>query len=65
MMRGLKKILFIALMLFQAVASSQELQRANKDTAALSGKIEEVTISAFRSPNNLFNCLSTTGKLTK
>ncbi|KAF0235239.1 MAG: iron complex outermembrane recepter [Prolixibacteraceae bacterium] len=55
MMRGLKKILFIALMLFQAVASSQELQRANKDTAALSGKIEEVTISAFRSPNNLFN----------
>ncbi len=55
MMRSLKKIFFIVLMFFQAVANSQEVQPADKDTTSLSGKIEEITISAFRSPYNLFN----------
>lgn len=54
-MKNLNKILLMALMLFQAVANSQEVQPADKDTTVLSGKIEEVTISAFRSPYNLFN----------
>ena len=55
MMRSLKKILFIALMIFQLMANSQENRPTEQDTTALSGKIEEVTISAFRSPYNLFN----------
>ena len=54
-MRSLNKILLIALILFQVVANSQEIQPTNKDTTALSGKIDEITISAFRSPYNLFN----------
>lgn len=41
--------------LFQFSVSSQENSKTEKDTTALSGKIDEVTISAFRSPYNLFN----------
>ena len=43
------------LLLFQLMASSQENTQTEKDTTALTGKIEEVTITAFRTPYNLFN----------
>ena len=48
-------ILLFMVVLFQFNAIGQENQKTEKDTTALSGKIEEVTISAFRSPYNLFN----------
>jgi iron complex outermembrane receptor protein len=54
-MGRLKLILQLLLLLFQITVSGQENQPTDKDTTALSGKIEEVTISAFRSPYNLFN----------
>jgi iron complex outermembrane receptor protein len=54
-MGRVKLILPFLLMLFQITVSGQENQPTDKDTTALSGKIEEVTISAFRSPYNLFN----------
>jgi iron complex outermembrane recepter protein len=47
-------IFFFALLLHITVRS-QENPISVKDTTVLSGKIEEVTISAFRSPYNLFN----------
>jgi iron complex outermembrane receptor protein len=40
---------------FQLSVSSQINPKLEKDTTALSGKIDEITISAFRSPYNLFN----------
>lgn len=43
------------LLLFQLMARSQETNQSETDTTALSRKIDEVTISAFRSPYNLFN----------
>ncbi len=42
-------------LLFQLVVSSQETVQSEQDTTSLSGKIDEITISAFRSPYNLFN----------
>jgi len=54
-MGRIKRILLLMLLLFQLMASSQENTQTEKDTTALTGKIEEVTISAFRTPYNLFN----------
>lgn len=54
-MRSLQKILLLTLVFFQVVANSQEIRQADTDTTALTGKIEEVTVSAFRSPYNIFN----------
>jgi iron complex outermembrane recepter protein len=54
-MGRIKLILPLLLLLFQITVSGQENQPTDKDTTVLSGKIDEVTISAFRSPYNLFN----------
>ena len=54
-MGRIKRILLLILLLFQLMASSQENTQTEKDTTALTGKIEEVTITAFRTPYNLFN----------
>ncbi|HSO88664.1 MAG TPA: TonB-dependent receptor [Draconibacterium sp.] len=47
--------MLLVTLLFRLIASGQENPQTEKDTTALSGKIDEVTISAFRSPYNLFN----------
>jgi iron complex outermembrane recepter protein len=39
----------------QAVSSTDSLLSLQKDTTALSGEIDEVTVTAFRTPYNLFN----------
>lgn len=43
------------LLLFRLLATSQENEQTVKDTTVLTGKIDEVTVTAFRSPYNLFN----------
>jgi iron complex outermembrane receptor protein len=50
-------ILFIIALHFTFIISAQENreQDSRQDTTALSGEIEEVTITAFRTPYNLFN----------
>jgi iron complex outermembrane receptor protein len=48
-------ILLLFLLLIQLTVSSQVKNQTEKDTTTLSRKIEEVTVSAFRSPYNLFN----------
>ena len=47
--------IFLLLLLFQITAKSQENVQTEKDTTSMSRKIDEVTISAFRTPYNLFN----------
>ncbi|HPE75182.1 MAG TPA: TonB-dependent receptor [Draconibacterium sp.] len=54
-MKFLQRSIFLLLMLFQFAGKSQEKVISEKDTTALSQKIDEVTVSAFRSPYNLFN----------
>ncbi len=54
-MKSIQLTIFLLLMLLQFTAKSQEKAQTEKDTTALSRKIDEVTISAFRSPYNLFN----------
>ena len=54
-MKIIKSIIFFFALLVQITVRSQENPMPLKDTTVLSGKIEEVTISAFRSPYNLFN----------
>jgi len=54
-MGRIKLILLLMLLLFRLVATSQENEQTVKDTTVLTGKIEEVTVTAFRSPYNLFN----------
>jgi hypothetical protein len=39
----------------QAVSSTDSLLSLQQDTTALSGEIDEVTVTAFRTPYNLFN----------
>ncbi len=50
-------ILLIIAIHFTLIISAQENreQNAQQDTTALSGEIEEVTVTAFRTPYNLFN----------
>jgi len=55
LMKNIKLILLLTALLFQVAANSQENPKTEKDTTALSGKIDEVTVTAFRSPYNLFN----------
>jgi iron complex outermembrane recepter protein len=47
-------ILLTYLMLFFVYAGAQQ-ETSERDTTALSGKIEEVTVTAFRTPYNLLN----------
>lgn len=54
-MKIIKLILPILLVLSHLVSFSQEIQKIEKDTTSLSGEITEVTVTAFRSPYNLFN----------
>jgi iron complex outermembrane receptor protein len=54
-MKFLQLTILLLLMLFQFTGKSQEKVTTEKDTTALSRKIDEVTVSAFRSPYNLFN----------
>jgi iron complex outermembrane receptor protein len=54
-MKLLQLTILLLLLLFQLTARSQEKVQSEKDTTALSRKIDEVTVSAFRSPYNLFN----------
>ncbi len=54
-MKSLQLTILLLLMLFQITVHSQEKVKTEKDTTALSRKIDEVTVSAFRSPYNLFN----------
>ncbi len=48
-------IVLSSLIVLQSVAFGQNRVPAVKDTTALTGKIEEVTVTAFRSPYNIFN----------
>lgn len=43
------------LLLFSFMGKSQDIKKEQPDTTALSGKIDVVTVTAFRSPYNLFN----------
>jgi iron complex outermembrane recepter protein len=54
-MKSRKLILYLMALFFQLSVSSQINPKLEKDTTALSGKIDEITVSAFRSPYNLFN----------
>jgi len=54
-MKRITWIVFLSSVVFQSVAYGQDTPSATKDTTALSGKIKEVTVTAFRSPYNLFN----------
>ncbi len=54
-MKFIQLTILLALLLFQITAKSQENVQTEKDTTVLSRKIDEVTVSAFRSPYNLFN----------
>jgi iron complex outermembrane receptor protein len=54
-MKIFKPTILLVLLLLQITADGQEKVQDQKDTTALSRKIEEVTVSAFRSPYNLFN----------
>ncbi len=54
-MKSIQLSILLLLMLFQITAKSQEKVQTEKDTTSLSRKIDEVTVSAFRSPYNLFN----------
>lgn len=54
-MKSRKLLLYLMSLFFQLSVSSQINPKLEKDTTALSGKIDEITISAFRSPYNLFN----------
>lgn len=47
--------MLLILLLFQLMATSQENTQTLQDTTALTRKIDEVTVTAFRSPYNLFN----------
>jgi iron complex outermembrane receptor protein len=49
-----RSILLTSLILFVTYAGAQQ-QTTIKDTTALSGKIDEVTVTAFRTPYNLLN----------
>lgn len=53
----MKSVLSIFILLFTLAlwSAAQEKTRMPADTTALSGKIDEVTITAFRSPYNIFN----------
>lgn len=55
MMGKIIQILLLVLLLSRVTAYSQENLQSEKDTTVLTGKIDEVTITAFRSPYNLFN----------
>jgi iron complex outermembrane receptor protein len=48
-------ILLLFLLLLQITGSGQDTNQTKTDTTTLSQKIEEVTVSAFRTPYNLFN----------
>ena len=54
-MKSRKLLLYLMALFFQLSVSSQINPKLEKDTTALSGKIDEITVSAFRSPYNLFN----------
>lgn len=54
-MKSLQLTILLLLLLFQITSKSQERVQIEKDTTSLSGKIDEVTVSAFRTPYNLFN----------
>lgn len=63
-MKSIQLTVLLFLLLFQIAAKSQENVQTEKDTTSLSGKIEEVTVSAFRTPYNLFNTPSPINLIT-
>ncbi len=50
-----KPFLLLVLLFIQLISFAQATNKTETDTTAISGKINEVTITAFRSPYNLFN----------
>ncbi|MEZ5106238.1 MAG: TonB-dependent receptor [Draconibacterium sp.] len=54
-MKQIRIVLLSAFLFMQLASVSQEINKAQKDTSSLSGEIDEVTVTAFRSPYNLFN----------
>jgi len=54
-MKQIRIVLLSALLFMQLASVSQEINKVQKDTSSLSGEIDEVTVTAFRSPYNLFN----------
>ena len=54
-MKTIKLTLIFLLLVIQIIVSGQINQQVEKDTTILSGDIDEVTVTAFRSPYNLFN----------
>ena len=54
-MKKIKLIILLLLLLSLFTVNGQETVQSENDTTTLTGKIDEVTISAFRSPYNLFN----------
>ncbi len=54
-MKRIKLIILLLILTGHSVLLGQEIIKSEIDTTVLTGNIEEVTISAFRSPYNLFN----------
>lgn len=54
-MKIIRLVLLFTFILIQITGIGQVIKQAEQDTTTLSGKIEEVTVTAFRSPYNLFN----------
>ncbi len=54
-MKKTRILILLILLISHLIAKSQEIAASEQDTTILSGKIDEVTISAFRTPYNLFN----------
>ncbi len=54
-MNWIKLFILSTLFLVSLLTEAQEINTTEKDTSALSGEIDEVTVTAFRSPYNLFN----------
>lgn len=54
-MKLIKFFIFFVFVIFPFILWSQNASEIQTDTTSLSGEINEVTITAFRSPYNLFN----------
>ena len=54
-MKLFKQILFLIFVFFVSIVKGQVNPEIQQDTTSLSGEIDEVTVTAFRSPYNLFN----------
>ena len=54
-LQNLYRLFLLTVLLLIFISATAQQQTTAKDTTALSGKIEEVTVTAFRTPYNLLN----------